>query len=279
MPCGSIPTSASAGDDVRSAARRRRACRAGLRAPRSARASPRSRAPPRRAVPARRRRSPRSSRSVAPSPRTASVTRKPAARAARAQRGMNCKNSRSASPAPPRWQARGRADSAPGLVVRPLRARPCRRWRAPPRRPGSERRAVASADDELAAPLVGHERGGRQRLEYADALVGGGQRGQPRVMRRPVAASPAWTIRRRECPSSRPSASWPERSASNCTSSSWRSWTRAADLAQHAHRASRRRRGRRRSCRPWAALESSGASAAAIPPAGPVARRLGERRA
>ena len=36
-----------------------------------------------------------------------------------------------------------------------------------------------------------------------------------RVIRRPVAAPPAWTILRREWPPSRPSARFPPRSASN----------------------------------------------------------------
>ena len=57
-----------------------------------------------------------------------------------------------------------------------------------------------------------------------------------RVMRRPVAAPPACTMRRREWPPSRPSARLPWRSASKWTPSRSRSRTRAGRLgAQHLH--------------------------------------------
>ena len=132
-----------------------------------------------------------------------------------------------------------------------------------------ERGAVASADDEpRAAPSwVTSEvaaSGSNTRMRSWVAASADSSR----VMRRPVAAPPAWTIRRREWPPSRPSASLPERSASNCTPSSWRSWTRAADSSHSTRTALSLAQARPAAIvsAMWAALESSGASAAAIPP-------------
>jgi hypothetical protein len=89
-----------------------------------------------------------------------------------------------------------------------------------------------------------------------------------RVMRRPVAAPPACTTLRCECPPSSPSARLPPRSASNCTPSLWRSRTRSGDSSQSTRTALARAASRPAaivSSACWAG-ESPAARAAAMPP-------------
>ncbi len=129
-------------------------------------------------------------------------------------------NSRSASSAPAACASASPAPTAPGgLVVRSHSAA------MPPvaehRRAGQQRprRAVAAHRDQAdAAALVGPERARRRRAR-APRCARRWRRSadSSRVMRRPVAAPPACTIRRREWPPSSPSASAPWRSASKRT--------------------------------------------------------------
>src|ERR671915_1452338 len=89
-----------------------------------------------------------------------------------------------------------------------------------------------------------------------------------RVMRRPVAAPPAWTMRRREWPPSSPRARLPRRSASKRTPSRSRSRTRAGE-SSHSTRTALSRAASRPAAivsAAWRSGVSSSASAAAIPP-------------
>ena len=89
-----------------------------------------------------------------------------------------------------------------------------------------------------------------------------------RVIRRPVADPPACTIRRAECPPSRPSASAPRRSASKRTPMRSRSRTRSGESRQSTSTALGRATPRPAAIvsAAWRAALSSTASAAAMPP-------------
>ena len=103
-----------------------------------------------------------------------------------------------------------------------------------------------------------------------------------RVMRRPVAEPPACTMRRRECPPSRPSA---RRAVAigveaHAHAPPARAPGGATPRRARARRSVAPRRGRRRACpRAWAAGESSVGQRGGDAALGPVARGLGERRA
>ena len=225
-------------------------------------------------------RSPRSSRSVAPSPRTASVTRKPPRGRPRAARWDGTARTRGPrASAPPRWQARGRRRQRPGGWWSAPRARPCRRWRAPPRRPdrsGAPSRARMTSPAQRPSWVTSEVAASGSNTRMRSWVAASAD---TRAMRRPVAAHRRGRSGVASAPSSRPSASWPERSASNCTLSSWRSWTRAADSHNTRTAPSWRRRGRRRSCRPCGRYRVVRRERGRDPASGPVARRLGERRA
>ena len=87
-------------------------------------------------------------------------------------------------------------------------------------------REVAAVLEPDAAVLEDRRRAGAfQHLDPRRARPPRAER--PRRIRRPVALPPAWMMRRRLWPPSRPSARSPWRSASNCTPSSTSSFTRA----------------------------------------------------
>ncbi len=148
-------------------------------------------------------------------------------------------NSRSASCAP---AARARIRPEPklpgGFVVRDHSAA------APPVARIVARASIVSSDASRTPPPF-EEAGG------ALALRGSSIRGSStaaaasvRRMRRPVALPPAWMIRRRLWPPSRPRARSPWRSASNWQPRSWRSRTRSAASSVRTCAAARRVRPR-----------------------------------
>ena len=241
-------------------------CRDRQRSRRSIRAGGRSRARLRRAGRARcTKRSPSGPWSVAPSPRTASEIRKPSRPLSADDRGRvelgELEVGEHRSGVAGEQQARSRTSRAGWSCATTARRR--RRWRGSWRgrralRPSSSRtppcrriagRAVAFEDRRFA--------GARRRRRRAPCRI-----------LRPVALPPAWMIRRRLWPPSRPSARSPWRSASNWTPSSIRSVTRAAASSVRTSAAARRVRPR-----PATSVssrcsrgESSIASAAAAPP-------------
>ena len=185
---------------------------------------------------------------VAPSPRTASVTRNPSRGPSDTSAvGWNCTKSRSASSAPAACASAKPTPVDPrGLVVRAHSAA------APP-----VARTVARETTRSAAPSRSADTPTQRPPETSSAVAVvcsitsmrswvAAVADSWRVMRRPVAAPPACTIRRAECPPSRPSASAPRRSASKRTPSP------AARPPARAipRRAPRPRWAARRPCRP-----------------------------
>ena len=155
-------------------------------------------------------RSPSGPCSVAPSPRTASEIRKPS-RPLRPTTavGWNWVNSRSASIAPA-WRASSRPEpnEPGGLVVRDHSA-------AAPPVARIVARAVRSRPSSSRTPPSLEDRRRAVAFEHLDAAGARPPRAESaRRMRRPVALPPAWMIRRRLWPPSRPSARSPWRSAS-----------------------------------------------------------------
>ena len=171
-------------------------------------------------------RSPSASSSSAPSPRTASVTRKPSAPfAPETAVGWNCIISRSASAAPAACASTIPAPTAPtGLVVRDHSAA------APPvARTTARAETTRSSCRRTPAqrPAVVGSATARQSSSTWIRSCSATSADSWRVTRRPVAAPPACTIRRTECPPSRPSERRALRSASKRTPSRSRSRTAA----------------------------------------------------
>ena len=271
---GSMPTSLSASAMLGNRAEVHRAHVERHRArPALLAAWPGSPAPPRRAAPARRRTArPAWSSRVAPSPRTASVTRNPSRGPSQTRavggtgrtRGPRARR-RPRAPAPaPRRSSRAGWWSA-------TTAQRLRRWRArcPGRRSRSAFTFALGADARRSArrpragprPCVSSSTSMRSWVAAIAASW--------RVIRRPVAAPPACTMRRAEWPPSKPSARAPWRSASKRTPRR----LRAREPGQASPRTARARRSGAPPPRPaasvsraWRSGESSTASAAAIPP-------------
>ena len=183
------------------------------------------------------------------------------------------------------------ADDRGGVELRELEVRELGAGRAGEDEAGAERaRRVRRARPQRGGAAGGQQRGlGLDRLAAAaqhDAASlqqrrrpvrprGSGCSGcsaaaadNARRIRRPVALPPAWMMRRRLCPPSRPSARSPWRSASNWQPSSISSRTRAAASSVRVTAAERFVRPRPASSvsSRWMAGESSTASAAAAPP-------------
>ena len=229
-------------------------------------------------------RSPCESYRRAPSPRTASVTRKPSrGPSSRSAVGWNCMNSRSASSAPASLARLRPAPIAPrGLVVR------CQSAAIPP-----VARITARADSANGPPSRGRRVSPTQRPSaVASALAATGSSTRMRsfvaasadsvrVIRRPVAAPPAWTTRRCEWPPSSPSARLPLAVRVELDAELLEvAHARGRLLAQHAHRARARRIAAggdrvRGVLLGRVAVRQRGRD----PALRPVARRLGERGA
>ena len=212
----------------------------------------------------------------APSPRTASVIEEAVARAVEPQRGGVELHELEVGEVrrPPRCaRLQARADRPARVGGALPTARPSRRWRGS-RRAREHRRAGrrsrGRSDEPDAAPV------GRRRARWPARGSSTSMRSSmaasadsSRVIRRPVAAPPAWTTRRREWPPSRPSARLPWRSASKLHAERLRGRARA----RATPRTARAPRSRAAASRPAAIVsaaccsgESSSASAAAIPP-------------
>src|SRR5829696_581092 len=179
-------------------------------------------------------------------------------------------NSRSARAAPAACASSRPAPTAPrGLVVRcqsaamPPVARTTARARTGS---ASPRRGRATSPTQRPSCVVSEvaARGSSTSIRSSTAASADSSR----VMRLPVAEPPACTIRRHECPPSRPRARLPWRSASKLTPRRSRSRTRPGDSSHSTRTALSRAMSRPAAsvssmCRSG---ESSSASAAAIPP-------------
>ena len=208
-------------------------------------------------------RSPSGPCSVAPSPRTASEIRKPSLPGSPTTAvGWNWVNSRSASIAPAwRPSSRPEPNEPGGFVVRDQSA-------AAPPVARIAARAVTSRPSSSRTPPSCRIAAARWPSSTSMRSCSTTAAERARRMRRPVALPPAWMIRRRLWPPSRPRARSPWRSASNWTPRSSRSLTRAGASSVSTSAAARRVRPRpaisvsSRCC----CGESSTASAAAAPP-------------